>query len=481
VRAIRAEEKATKEARRAAHAEVIARTEARRASLAEKTARTEATNSQQVAQFFTDTLKAVEPSVALGRDTKLLRDILDKTVERIGKELKDQPELEARLRSTVGQVFTDLGQYEKGASMFSEALGLRRKLFGHEHLDVAQSLLDLSYVLRLQNRLSEAEDMCRKALAMRRKLLGSQHPDVATSLNRLADVLGAQNKLTEAEDMHRQALVMRRRLLHAEDPDVAYSLMGLADVLWKVGKQAKAETLYREALAMRRKLFGDVQEGHPAVAASLNGVAKVLSSKGNLLEAEAMYREALGIRRRLFANNAHPDVARSLGHMGDVLAAQGSGKLAEAEEYYREALAMRRKIFLGGNEQSDVAASLSSLVTVLQRQGKLAEAEQLLSEFLTPAVESEPRSAGLLRLRGNVRARTARWKEAAADLSKAVQLDPAQHGSWFQLAPLLIVNGDLAGYRQHRHAMLARFGAAAEPRTMGIVPRVAGFQPARPV
>ena len=50
-------------------------------------------------------LKGVGPSVALGRDTKMLREILDKTAERVGKDLKDQPEVEAELRTTVGQVY----------------------------------------------------------------------------------------------------------------------------------------------------------------------------------------------------------------------------------------------------------------------------------------------------------------------------------------------------------------------------------------
>src|SRR5256886_17125651 len=42
-------------------------------------AKTEAAKSQQVAQFLKDMLKGVAPSVGLGRDTALLREILDKT------------------------------------------------------------------------------------------------------------------------------------------------------------------------------------------------------------------------------------------------------------------------------------------------------------------------------------------------------------------------------------------------------------------
>jgi hypothetical protein len=115
-----------------------------------KKAETEAGKSQQVAQFLTDMLQGVGPSVALGRDTKMLREILDKTVERLGKDLKDQPDVEAELRSTLGQVYSELGDYEKAGAMHGEALAMRRKMLGDEHLDVAASLNNLSCVLQRQ-------------------------------------------------------------------------------------------------------------------------------------------------------------------------------------------------------------------------------------------------------------------------------------------------------------------------------------------
>ena len=46
--------------------------------------RSEALKSQQVARFLKDMLESVQPSVALGRDSAMLRVILDKTAERVG-------------------------------------------------------------------------------------------------------------------------------------------------------------------------------------------------------------------------------------------------------------------------------------------------------------------------------------------------------------------------------------------------------------
>ena len=65
-------------------------------------ARVEAAKSEQVAAFLKDMLQGVQPSVALGRDTTMLREILDRTAERVGKDLTNQPAVEAELRDTLG-------------------------------------------------------------------------------------------------------------------------------------------------------------------------------------------------------------------------------------------------------------------------------------------------------------------------------------------------------------------------------------------
>ncbi|HUI07399.1 MAG TPA: serine/threonine-protein kinase, partial [Verrucomicrobiae bacterium] len=73
-----------------------------KAEAGEQKANTEAAKSQQVARFLEDMLQGVGPSVALGRDTTMLKEILDKTAERVGKDLTNQPLVEAELRNTIG-------------------------------------------------------------------------------------------------------------------------------------------------------------------------------------------------------------------------------------------------------------------------------------------------------------------------------------------------------------------------------------------
>jgi serine/threonine protein kinase/tetratricopeptide (TPR) repeat protein len=334
----------------------------------------EAAKARQVAQFLKNMLAGVGPSAALGRDTAMLREILDKTTDRVGKDLKDQPQVEAELLHTLGQVYRLLGQSRLAENLLRQAVAIRTKEFGRNHPDVAASLDNLALALQEQGKFVEAERMHREALLIRRTLLGEAHPDVAASLNNLGLVLWKEGKFVEAEAIQRQALALKKKVFGDEHPDVAVSINNIALDLEGEGKLSEAEGTQREALRMRRKLLGDP---HPDVAASLNNLGLVLWKEARLAESEAVQREALEMKKRLFGTE-HAEVAASINNLAILL--QEQGKLAEAEAAHREALNMRKKV--RGPRHAEVASSLNNLALVLQEQGRLVEAETMQREAM---------------------------------------------------------------------------------------------------
>ena len=117
VRATRAE----REQSRLRHiAETAQTNEARLRVEAETNARrahTQANRSDHVSWFLTDVLKGVQPSVALGRDTTILKEILDRAAERVGPELKSDPEAEAVVRVTLGETYRKLGLFAQAGRL----------------------------------------------------------------------------------------------------------------------------------------------------------------------------------------------------------------------------------------------------------------------------------------------------------------------------------------------------------------------------
>ena len=53
------------------------------------------------------------PEVALGRDTTLMRAILDKTAGRVSKDLTNQPEVAAQLQSIIANTYLRLSVFDK--------------------------------------------------------------------------------------------------------------------------------------------------------------------------------------------------------------------------------------------------------------------------------------------------------------------------------------------------------------------------------
>ncbi|PWU18267.1 MAG: serine/threonine protein kinase [Verrucomicrobia bacterium] len=401
----------------------------RKAQASEKKAQDEATKSSQVAQFLNDVLK----SMALGRDTTVLREILDKTGQRVGIGLTNQPEVEAELRYTLGEIYFELRDWPKAESMHRQALQLRRNKLGDAHPATALSMSHLGRVFLAERKWADADTILREALNDQRRL-NPQSADVAFSLNELSVAMNARGKTNraEVEQMLREALPLQRTALGQDSPEVATTLEHLQQVLRLEGKWTEAESAGREALALRRK--------HPddqlALASSLEIFASIMDAQNRRVEAEPLFREALSIQRTI-SGNEHPAVARRLTHLAWNLRDQG--KLTEAEGLLTEALEMRRKLL--GREHLDVAETLQVLAELKARQRSYSEAEPLAREALE-----------ILRSRlgpGDTKARQEfdflwrtlaaqeKWVDAETLLNQAIATQESLEGDGADTTPLL--------------------------------------------
>ena len=337
------------------------------AKTGESRARTEAAKSQQVKHFLEDMLQGVGPSVARGRDTTMLQEILDRTAQRVGAELTNQPAVEAELRSVVGTLYRSIGNYVEAEKMDRGALAIYRKLQGPDSPEAASSLEDLGLALLAQGKLTEAEQTDREALAIRRRRFGNTNAEVATSLDELAQMYMERGRFIEAESVAQESLVIRRKLFGDQSLEVADSLRSLAILLGDENKWAESEANVREVLAIRRKLLGPE---HPQVAAALEDVAWAAGAMGKLAEAAAFEREALEIRSKVLPAE-HPDIAKTLYLLGDRMRQRGN--LEDAYSVLSAAYSIQRKLL--GEDNPASLDTLNSLGMTLQAQGKLPDAE----------------------------------------------------------------------------------------------------------
>jgi eukaryotic-like serine/threonine-protein kinase len=381
--------------------------------------------SQQITTFLEAMLNGVGPSVARGRDTTMLREILDETAERVGKGMSNQPEVEAELRSIIGKLYEEIGHPDRAEEMARGALAIRRTKFGSDSLETAASLNLLGLQLMAQHKAPEAEKAHAEALAIRRRLLGEENADTATSLNDLAAAYRDEGRLTEAETMAREALRIRRKLFGMEHLDVADSLRNLAIIQGSESKWDEAEETAREVLAMRRKLLAPE---HPWIASALEDVAWAANGRGKYEEAERLDGEALVMRRNLLGE-AHPDVSRNLNALGQLLG--NRGELPTADAVLKAVLSIQRKLM--GDDNQATLETFDALGKVLDSEGKAAEAESVLREALALShklgeIENPDRLYTLRRL-GEALEHQGKWPEAEAVWRESLPLWRKREGN----------------------------------------------------
>jgi serine/threonine protein kinase len=363
--------------------------------------------TEQVKQFLEETLQGVTPEVALGRDTTILREILDKAAARIDKET-NQPAVAAELRSVISTVYESTGQYRQAEEMQRTALAICQERFGRESPEAAAALNELGVTLIASGKKLEAEQVCREALEIRRRHFGNENADVATSEDNLAHACNDNGKFTEAEALIERALATRRRLFGNESQEVIDSLRNQALILGNTGKRAEAEATAREALELRRKLLGPQD---PSISGALYDLAWAEAANGQRSEAEALEREAFALRQKFLSDN-YPDVAESLYILGDRM--RQHGNLEDADSVLSAALSLQRK-FLGDDHPSTLY-TLSALGLVGEAQTNWSESEtlfrQVLASWRRQAGDADPQTLYAMRNLAGALEHQGKWAEA---------------------------------------------------------------------
>jgi serine/threonine protein kinase/Flp pilus assembly protein TadD len=341
----------------------------------------EAAAAKSVSDFLTGLFKVSSPSEARGNSITA-REILDQGRTQIETSLASQPEVQARLIQTMGEVYASLGLYEQSRPLFEKAVETRRRVLGPEHPDTLTSMDFLARNLERQGHGAEAEALARETLEARSRVLGPEHPDTIGSMHDLAAVLLVRGRYAEAEKLTRQVLDVSRRVRGPEHPDTLKSMDNLALSLMDQGRNAEAERIYRGLLEIQRRVLGP---DHPDTLLTMTSLARAVSEEGGYSEAGTLLRETLDTKRRVLG----PEHSETLWSMHDLgVNLRNAGQPAEAEKIDRETLEIRRRVL--GPQHPETLMSMGELAESLDDLHRYAEAEKLYRQ----AVDIQSRVLG---------------------------------------------------------------------------------------
>jgi serine/threonine protein kinase/tetratricopeptide (TPR) repeat protein len=381
-------------------------------------ARIEAAKSEEVAGFMTEMLESVGPAAARGRDTTMLREILDETVTRIDEELQGSPEVARVLQSRIAQTYFELSELEPAEKLYRSVVEKARST---KSADDPESLTDrnsLAVVLSVSDQLEESEKIFLEVLEKRRLVLEEGDPEIAATLMNLGNLYVTQSKYDEAEPLFKESVEMLRTRYPDGDSNLGIALNSLGNMYHSLVRYDEAEALYREAEEMHTRLLG---ADHPDTLIDQHNLAYLMRNRGDLEGAEQAFLDILEIQRRVLGGD-HRNIATVLGSIGSVR--QSMGDLPGAEARYREALEMSGR--LEGEDSSQYAHHLNSLANVVKLNGDYPTAEGLYRQAL--AIQSRvlgDENEAAATTRGNLAAlliSTKHYDEAAELLNETVRI-----------------------------------------------------------
>ncbi len=335
--------------------------------------------AERVSAFLAELFKMAEPAVA-GRRDVTAREVLDRGVERIERDLAEEPGLQGQLLHTMGEAYRGLGLFGKAELILGRAVELREQALEPDDPSTLLSKNRLANLYARTGRYDDALRLFEETLAAQRRVLGAEHAQTLQSMNDLAFWYGEKGRLREAELLHEETLEIRRRVLGAEHADTLWTLNDLAILYGREGRYAEAEELLRGVLASWQRA------GHTGRSFVFRGnLAGMLLAQGRTAEAEGLLREVLGETERLLGRE-HSHTLAAMKDLAQVYREQG--RYEEAEALLEDAVATLGRV--QGAENPQTLLATSALSRVYARLGRGEEGEMLLRATL----ESQRRTLG---------------------------------------------------------------------------------------
>jgi tetratricopeptide (TPR) repeat protein len=433
-----------------------------RAKQEEKKALAEADRTKRSLEFLTSLFRVSDPldfggyalrsSQERGR-ALTAQQLLDRGSEQLVNELKDKPLVRATLLCTIGDVYRNMGLYDKAAKNLEESVRIRRKELGEKHPDYALSLFHLGWLHLDRGDYDQAEALYRKALKIQEAALPPDDPATINTRFHIGWVLGMCGE-PAAEPLLRSVVAHRQKLLGPMDRETMIAKVGLAAffidqdraleafpyiveilrfaeaqggknnfeaiqlfqqgmVAASLGFDAKAQKSLEGSLAVARKQLGD---DHMYMALVLHELAKVLHKQGKIDEAEERLQECLKVIRNTVGME-HPRSAIAIDSMAGLLVEKK--RPAEAIALYEEALKANERRF--GKQNRWRFGLVMDRAALEAKHGSPENAERLAREglaLLSQGTSKQEERAASLNGVAVALARAGKRK-AAEDLYKA--------------------------------------------------------------
>ncbi len=356
-----------------------------------------------------------------------IRKALDRASASVSKRFKDRPELEAKVRMTIGNSYKELGQFDNAIEQLERSAAVLKEIFGNEHTDTLATLVDLAQAFERGGKKLQAIELYESVRDVRIRTIGSEHPDTIAVLHNLGRTLTRLAKSSEAIVILSQVRDAQVKTLGPEHRKTLITMGNLAAAYNSAGKTSEAITILEQVCDAGGKIFGP---GDPETTICIGNLATSYLITGRTAEAIKLYEQVRDSNAKNLGTK-HPRTLLGLESLA--VAYEVAGKTTEAIqilEQVRELIKTlgpehRKMPTSVGAEHPATIKVLNSLARAYQAAGKISEAIATLESVHETAERTlgseHPTTSGVLLHLADCLLDAGRIQDAITLLEKAYQ------------------------------------------------------------
>ncbi|MSR43782.1 MAG: tetratricopeptide repeat protein [Phycisphaerales bacterium] len=330
--------------------------------------------AERLRDFNSKMIGAVNPEIAKGMDTRLLRMIFEQSLGSIDEDFADDGLLAADAHHAAGFAFRSIGDYKEALTHLEAQTAILTTILDPEDLELLSAQNDLGNALMLVNRVDDAAVLLEGVLEKRRRLLGENDPHTLKSMHNVAWLRDAQSRLKESLALYEDVVARKRVVMGPNNDSTLQSLNFLGEVQRRLGDFPAARATFEDVIARRTEMSG---KDAPDTLIARNNYLVVIRALGESSKSEPLLRELITDMTRVFgAEHIYTLIANN--NLAAIL--RDSDRLPDAEAIYRANLQLFERRY--GPSSIYVLNTIGNLALVLEMQGQMDEAEPLFRDAL---------------------------------------------------------------------------------------------------
>lgn len=267
--------------------------------------RIEREKTTEIALVLGELLESTRPSNGGTREVGV-RVLLDRTADRLDRELARAPEARVELHATLGEAYQELGEFERAVEQQTKSLAAARATNPSRSPRLLCRLHELTHALVSAGRAPEAFDLLRECEAIEAEHAGVPPVVRAITTSRKASALRATGRLAEAREAALEARERYEELFGARHASLSAAERTLGEIALDLDDSREALVHFRRVVELESELSG--ADRLPAARARVD-LAEALDALGEIEEALDERMRALPVLTAALPHD-HPDLIR---------------------------------------------------------------------------------------------------------------------------------------------------------------------------